>query len=512
MKLKLKVILFSLVPVDDGEALKFWAKHPWLSSAVNKLQNRIKEMRRVMEQLEKERNQVIKSCKYNPPTRAANTATVEDDDEIPDCIRNPAAMPVDITDGTQLNPFFHWLNKLREAPLQDVQFQRGTYLAGGHVDMCKQVVGPAHAASLFDAVKGAAIFGAVEHLLLGNNVAFESDYDRLSGPGASQCKATSRQESIDALLDMIGNKYGLKTLYLAGNCIDGPLMQQIAEVLVENTVCKSLWLKRNPLGLDPKGPEALALLLAKNRHIEALDLHNVGLLDAGIEAMAKGLLRGASSSSSSSSSNSATTKLAHLHIGANGITEKGAKALASILEYHLDSLESVYVDINRLGDAGMAVITKVLARSKVLKRFVAGSNRLTDLGLNHIIDMAVKLHGSLELLDVGYYKSTLDMQERLNNFTSEEPFIRLLSSSSKLRLLKLEKCGLSIEQVQRILQTAADQKSQQHLVSVFASQQSKTEKELGLTLELRAHDEATLSQIKNPPIVEHIYSIYRNNL
>ena len=80
------------------------------------------------------------------------------------------------------------------------------------------------------------------------------------------------------------DQYGIETWYLAGNCIDGETMHRIADALEHNTVCKSLWLKRNPIG--PKtGAEALGRLLARNRHIEVLDLHNTGLCDAGMVAL-----------------------------------------------------------------------------------------------------------------------------------------------------------------------------------------------------------------------------------
>jgi hypothetical protein len=53
--------------------------------------------------------------------------------------------------------------------------------------------------------------------------------------------------------------------------------------------------------------------------------------------------------------------------------------------------------------------------SKTLKCLAIKSNGMTVAGLEHIVEMALMLP-TLELLDVGFYKSTDDMQEQHNNF------------------------------------------------------------------------------------------------
>lgn len=55
--------------------------------------------------------------------------------------------------------------------------------------------------------------------------------------------------------------------------------------LAGNVHARALWLKRNALGTG--GAAHLGRMLATNRTLELLDVHNTGLFDEGIEALAQ---------------------------------------------------------------------------------------------------------------------------------------------------------------------------------------------------------------------------------
>ena len=102
--------------------------------------------------------------------------------------------------------------------------------------------------------------------------------------------------------------------------------------------------------------------------------------------------------------------LRHLHLGASGLSFASVASLAAFLTRHLGQLESLYLDINRLKDEGVAVVCEVLSRSTCLKRLSVGSNGLSDKGLRSVVECVLQVH-TLEMLDVGFYKSTQDLGE-----------------------------------------------------------------------------------------------------
>ena len=119
---------------------RLWGQHPRVSSAVERLRNLLKRMRVVMDERTKKAKAQgggdhVTSCKLV-------RVQVSSADEVPDVIRHPVPMPVDVPAYRQLEPFFEFIGRLEEEPQSDVRFHRGALLAGGHVDMCKQVSQP----------------------------------------------------------------------------------------------------------------------------------------------------------------------------------------------------------------------------------------------------------------------------------------------------------------------------------------------------------------------------------
>ena len=357
-------------------------------------------------------------------------------------IANPEPMPVTVPPKNLMDPYFSWLGEQRGGPPEEVvSFVRGTMFPDGRMDMCKQVVGPTHIESLCDAVKKG---NAVRHFLLGNNIACDGGDAR----GARAMAELMRDETKE-----------IETWYLAGNCMDGECVRIIAEALEVNRSCKALWLKRNPVGTE--GARALAKMLLKNQSIELLDLHNCGLLDEGVRAFCDAFLV----------AGRAAPRLRHLYLDANGITEDSAPFLARFLEMHRDQLETVYVSMNRLGDAGVARIASALHGSRSLLRFCVGSNRLTADSVKNICDVAMSWERLL-FLDLGYYKSTYDMGERPNNLGGKgldhgrrrdgvvEDLGALMRCHPSIQLLSVQNTGLSEEQVASLKTWLSEDKRQ----------------------------------------------------
>lgn len=404
-------------------------------------------------------------------------------------IRDPLPMPVDVPKYAQLEPFFEFIRGLEEPPSSDVVFNRGAVLAGGYVDMCKQVVGPAHLGKLCNAILDSKA-GAIRHFLLGNNVAFDSP-GAVAGPGKAEATNETREAGIARMVELMDSARGMQTWYLAGNAIDGAVMERLASALETNKVCKSFWLKRNPLG--PRGARAVGRLLAWNDTIQELDLHNTGLLDEGIEGIAEELDRHSPTASA----------LRHLHLGANAISKESVPALCRILRHFCPRLETLYFDMNSLGDEGLALLAPALEECQRLKRLILCANGLTDVGLGTVEAVAMKLP-ELITLGVGFYKSTRALGMSFNAFTDVGPLIRLVRNKVSLRLLKAERCIVG-EDAARELVAAV---KQQGTVTLFAQQQRGHDGGENVI----AHTEEELDALRNSELVEHIFSIYRNNM
>ncbi|KAJ3404904.1 hypothetical protein HDV05_006863 [Chytridiales sp. JEL 0842] len=493
---KLKESLPTL-DVDDAEAMKAWKTLPHVQSCTARLQTLFKHLRIRASAISPGKDFKAPSCALKP--KIAQEVLGSQESNIPDAISNPTAMPVHLTDKSKLEPFFDYISSLKLQPNCDVEFKMGALLKGGHLDMCKQVVGPAHLSSLCQAVAKPRK-PVIEHFLLGNNVCFE-DPAKVTGAFKAQASESTRKNGLNALLEIMQTKYGIKTWYLAGNCISGDILERMRKVLEDNTVCEALWLKRNPVGTDgTRGPAALGRLLAHNKTLQVLDLHNTGLLDGGIMAM-----DAAERDDMSSGTQTLSGSVLHwLDLSANGITANGAHAVANLIARHLHTLESLLLDINRLGDEGVAVICDALKGSKVLKRLSVGSNRLTDVGLARVCKLAMEIP-SLILLNVGHYLSTWDLGEKGNVFSDVSPLLEVIRAHPNIQLVKIEKCGLDHKVTCEALIEEAKKRG---TVAVYANQRRF---KFGYMTYIPLDDDA-LRLAKQPKIVDHIYSIYRNNM
>ncbi len=323
-------------------------------------------------------------------------------------ILEPKAMPVDQTPLSEFKPFFDFLKS--DQPIKSTHFirdencmafERGTVYEDGRMDLCKQVVGPDCIQNLMNSIKPNS---QIKHFLLGNNII---------GPnGGIAIK--------DYLLD--DHKSNIQTWYLAGNNLNANAISDIVDGLLTDTNVKHLWLKRNPI--MPAGIKHIAKLLALNKTIETLDLHNTGVFDEGLAYLVEGLR------------SNRTLRL--LYLDANNISIQGIQPLIEYFQelIKLDTIgiTSLWIDMNRLEDEGIINLVQTLGSYKYLERLNLGSNMMSDVAIDQIVQ-SFKDHPNLKVLDLGMYKSTGDMGTTTNN----------MGTNGAIKLAQLIKLNSSIE-------------------------------------------------------------------
>jgi hypothetical protein len=277
----------------------------------------------------------------------------------------------------------------------------------------------------------------------------------------------------------------IETWYLAGNEIGPEALGVIARALETNQSARALWLKRNPLGTQGGAP--LGRLLAHNRTLSLLDLHNTGLFDEGVEALARAFEEAGGE-----------LQLEHLYASANALTARGVRALGRVLTKHLPrpcALVSLNLSLNRLGNAGLdafaeLVETGALAR---LERLDLGSIGLVRPDLSRLVGPLLRHCPKLRSLDLGTYLSTRDLGEKANLLGPDvSALVQLLREHPALELLDVAICGLP--------QPALDE-----LVAACGERQSIH----GVGGQALHHSERARRFLKHPECVLHIDSIYR---
>ena len=289
----------------------------------------------------------------------------------------------------------------------------------------------------------------VQHYLLGNNRIGENDDGR----------AGSR---VAALARLIHARPDMTTWFLAGNELDKDHIKPISEALAHSgPATKYVWLKMNPI---KTGTYHLAKTLMLNPHIELLDLFNCGVCNDGIAAFLRGLEEGAQEreaeldkSVGGHASSSALpqmlknfTGLKHLYLDINAIDANAAPDLRKLFLLLGGKLESLYLNVNPIGDAGAAELFSlgfyepqnasstaftVPSRPPLfphLKRACFGSLGLSDASLP-LMAAFVKRHcPRLIALDFSSYKSTNYFHAEHNDFT-EAAFPCLLDIAAQLK-------------------------------------------------------------------------------
>ncbi len=388
-----------------------------------------------------------------------------------DHILNPRPMPVDETDPVEFEPFYQYLTG-SEYVEDEATFVRGTVFSDGRMDLCKQVVGPSSIVALCENTMKSKL---VKHFLLGNNIAFRKPEKTVED--VVEGKYGGRDAAI-AMCNLMKSS-DIETYYLAGNEIDGQDSGFISIGLLNNTSCKALWLKRNPI--NPLGCGYLNTTLRFNQTLVLLDLHNCAVQDAGLEVLLY--------------QPSEIKTLRHLYLDANAIEE--LDPLVKWCQSPDCRITSLYLSINRLGDDEVIKLCDSLVNNKTLKRLCLASALVGNRAVPHIVDMALSCP-NLICLNLGCYKSSKDMGERPGNLFDDEvlpEFQRLLGEHGGLLYFNVIGCQMSFECLEQLKDC-----------------NSHTSVETGSGAPKFIHDKDALQIIKHPKRVRHIASVYRGKM
>ena len=227
------------------------------------------------------------------------------------------------------------LDHLRQDPAVDREtvFPCGTLLPDGRLDLCKQGLGPRGTTGVVDALQGRPF---VSSLLLGANA--------LGDDGAT------------AVARLLPDNPELTTVFLGCNGIGPQGVEALARHLAARPNLRGLWLKRNPLGHD--GIETLAKAVAVHPSLRTLDLVHTETRGRGLKALVDGLIEH-------------NRSLERLFLDANDLDAEDAEQLARLIRA-AGPLRELYIDNNRLGDAGARIVSEAMAEV---------SRRRSDAGL-----------------------------------------------------------------------------------------------------------------------------------
>lgn len=342
-------------------------------------------------------------------------------------------MPVKVSQGTQLEPFFEHLRNSGTHELgpstdgkelddgkgephykvRGAEFRRGVVYEDGRMDLCKMVVGPDHIWNLMDSLRTNSF---VRHFLLGNNII---------GPSGAKAIATFIREFPERM----------DTWYLAGNCIDGPGFKEIVDAMVSSPAVTNVWMKRNPLGAAAAADVYRLITLTPN--LRTLDLDQTELGNKGVTDLFN-LLAGYSGPKGS------VLPLRNIYLNGCGISVQAAEAIASFLVNPHCGLTSLYLSCNPLGDTGIEALARALPNAPNLTRLSLQSVGVSTQGAIALCE-SLTGHPGIRCLDLGQAYATEDLQQAYNYIDDGAvPFIcKLLKTSRQLELLNLAHCPIT---------------------------------------------------------------------
>lgn len=246
-----------------------------------------------------------------------------------------------------------------------------------------------------------------------------------NGLGRTAAEAIAHILSVDStysILDLSGNRLRddgavcvakllsvnetLVHIGLRSNDIGFEGGQAIADALCDNNTVTSLDLgahsgiNRNHLG--SRGASALGTMLKANSVLCTLSISSNGLGAEGVAHLAAGMEENRALTQIDLSSNNLgyegarvlssvleSTELQHVFLQRNGLTDKGGLQFASHMQRTVDNssetIETLNLECNELGDGFAAVMARVIASTTKLRRLKLGGNDLTG-GIKAIAD------------------------------------------------------------------------------------------------------------------------------
>ncbi|MEV8314259.1 ribonuclease inhibitor [Streptomyces sp. NPDC059900] len=336
--------------------------------------------------------------------------------------------PVVPRPAVELGPLLAWLRGGHPAQGR-LDFEAGTVLPDGRLDLCKQSLGAEGAALVADALRGegAEVRFPVRHLLLGT--------DGLGDEGAAIAAEAASGEA---------GPTGVETLYLGCNGITASGACRVADQLrASPQVVTGLWLKRNPLG--PPGGAAAGELIASVRTLRTLDLVQTGLDAAGAAVLVDALLAAADTG----------RRVERVFLGGNALGTAGAAPLAALVAG--GGVRELYVSAAELGDEGALLIAAALGRAPcgALERLSVASNGIGPRGAAGLVAAAVP--AGVELLDLGRVRAAGALgaaDNRIDDAAAAAIAGSLAGAEHRLAHLVLSHTGMRSREAHRLLDTA----------------------------------------------------------
>lgn len=365
----------------------------------------------------------------------------------------------------ELTPLVDWLAR-GEPAHATLAFPRGTALADGRLDLCKQSIGPDGARRVLEALRG---HRGIDAILFGTGA--------IGNAGAA---------AVAAALD---DGVALDTVYLGCNRIDEAGLAVLGDAVARSSV-SALWLKRNPLGLA--GARRIAAVIEAGAALRVLDLFNCELGDDGVAIVAEALA-------------SPRARVEHVYLGGNAGAARAAEALGAMLAT-TTTLRSLQLAASRLGDDGAIALADGLARNRSLDDLSLASNAIGPRGAAALA-AAVAAHPALTSLDLGAASSARALDEADNQLGNDGAIALApaLAADPPLGQLDLHDNQIRSHGAMALLR-ALD--SNTHLIELGLARFVAKSIRHRLRMHLAANA-ARVPPLRIPPHVARIQSVYR---
>jgi hypothetical protein len=194
---------------------------------------------------------------------------------------------------------------------------------------------------------------------------------------------TSLAFALDSLTHSLKHFDYVRRLELIRNGLKGDGVAQIMAAFHECQRIESIRLRLNHIGMT--GVNAVADLLHVNPNIKELCLSGAGLRDDEVEILADGI--------------ETQESVKRLDLSCNSIGERGAKALAALVEQV--PLEELHLCSNGLKDEGACVLGGSLPSTTTLRVLRLGQNSIKDAGAA-VLAWGLRENSSLQELDLAF--------------------------------------------------------------------------------------------------------------